>query len=172
MPVGTAAHRQGHEAGSGQSSAGGQYLGQYLSPDAAADGGADSTVWAGAVAQSYVGAADPHRLRSASRSCRWRTRKLMEQGVTFSSHLEAATLGLSPERAMEIQYLLGSDITMARMNARISGHGRRSQHLHARFPCAWARPLQTSLIKARRLRHVELCRAAFDTSLREESVPT
>jgi queuine tRNA-ribosyltransferase len=40
-------------------------------------------------------------------------RKLTEQGVTFQSHLDGSTYELSPERAMEIQYLLGSDITMA-----------------------------------------------------------
>lgn len=39
-------------------------------------------------------------------------RKLSEQGVTFQSHLDGSTYELSPERAMEIQYLLGSDITM------------------------------------------------------------
>jgi queuine tRNA-ribosyltransferase len=40
-------------------------------------------------------------------------RKLSEQCVTFQSHLDGATYELSPERAMEIQHLLGSDITMA-----------------------------------------------------------
>lgn len=40
-------------------------------------------------------------------------RKLSEQGVTFQSHLDGVTYELSPERAMEIQHLLGSDITMA-----------------------------------------------------------
>ena len=39
-------------------------------------------------------------------------RKLSEQGVTFQSHLDGTTYELSPERAMEIQHLLGSDITM------------------------------------------------------------
>lgn len=40
-------------------------------------------------------------------------RTLSEQCVTFQSHLDGTTYELSPERAMEIQYLLGSDITMA-----------------------------------------------------------
>ena len=39
-------------------------------------------------------------------------RTLSEKGVTFQSHLDGATYELTPERAMEIQYLLGSDITM------------------------------------------------------------
>jgi queuine tRNA-ribosyltransferase len=39
-------------------------------------------------------------------------RKIDEQGVTFRSHLDGATVALSPERAVEIQALLGSDIAM------------------------------------------------------------
>jgi queuine tRNA-ribosyltransferase len=39
-------------------------------------------------------------------------RRIDEQGVTFRSHLDGATVALSPERAVEIQALLGSDIAM------------------------------------------------------------
>jgi len=39
-------------------------------------------------------------------------RKIDEQGVTFRSHLDGATVELSAERAVEIQALLGSDIAM------------------------------------------------------------
>jgi queuine tRNA-ribosyltransferase len=39
-------------------------------------------------------------------------RKVTDQGVTFRSHLDGATVELSPERAIEIQNLLGSDIAM------------------------------------------------------------
>lgn len=39
-------------------------------------------------------------------------RKLTEQGVTFRSHLDGAMVELSPERAIEIQALLGADIAM------------------------------------------------------------
>jgi queuine tRNA-ribosyltransferase len=39
-------------------------------------------------------------------------RKVTEQGVTFRSHLDGAMVVLSPERAMEVQILLGSDIAM------------------------------------------------------------
>src|SRR5262249_36412112 len=37
-------------------------------------------------------------------------RKVEDKGVTFRSHLDGATVELSPERAVEIQNLLGSDI--------------------------------------------------------------
>jgi len=39
-------------------------------------------------------------------------RKIDEQGVTFRSHLDGAMVELSPERAIEIQRLLGADIAM------------------------------------------------------------
>ncbi len=40
-------------------------------------------------------------------------RKITEHCVTFQSHIDGSTYELSPERSMEIQHLLGSDITMA-----------------------------------------------------------
>src|SRR5436190_21549370 len=39
-------------------------------------------------------------------------RKLDESGVTFRSHIDGAMVALSPERAIEIQNLLGADIVM------------------------------------------------------------
>jgi len=39
-------------------------------------------------------------------------RKLTEEGVTFRSHIDGSKHMLSPERSMEIQKLLGSDIVM------------------------------------------------------------
>lgn len=40
-------------------------------------------------------------------------RKLTEEGVSFQSHIDGARHMLTPERSMEIQRLLGSDIVMA-----------------------------------------------------------
>src|SRR4030088_2420699 len=39
-------------------------------------------------------------------------RKLSERAVTFRSHIDGASLELSPERSIEVQRLLGSDIAM------------------------------------------------------------
>ncbi|MEQ8256311.1 MAG: tRNA guanosine(34) transglycosylase Tgt, partial [Roseovarius confluentis] len=39
-------------------------------------------------------------------------RKLTEEGVTFKSHIDGSKHELTPERSMEIQRLLGSDIVM------------------------------------------------------------
>ena len=40
-------------------------------------------------------------------------RRVDDEGVTFTSHLDGSTHRLTPERAMEIQSLLGSDVAMA-----------------------------------------------------------
>jgi len=40
-------------------------------------------------------------------------RKITEEGVRFQSHIDGASYNLTPERSMEIQSLLGSDIQMA-----------------------------------------------------------
>jgi queuine tRNA-ribosyltransferase len=40
-------------------------------------------------------------------------RKLTEEGVTFASHIDGSKHLLTPERSMDIQRLLGSDIVMA-----------------------------------------------------------
>jgi len=39
-------------------------------------------------------------------------RKISEQGVVFRSHIDGARYALSPERSIEVQRLLGSDIAM------------------------------------------------------------
>lgn len=39
-------------------------------------------------------------------------RKIADDGVTFQSHIDGATYALSPERAVEVQCLLGADIMM------------------------------------------------------------
>ena len=40
-------------------------------------------------------------------------RKIGEEGVTFRSHLDGSAHLLTPERSVEIQHLLGADLTMA-----------------------------------------------------------
>jgi len=39
-------------------------------------------------------------------------RRITEEGVTFQSHLDGATIALTPERAIRVQCLLGADIQM------------------------------------------------------------
>src|SRR5437667_9613282 len=40
-------------------------------------------------------------------------RKIGEEGVTFASHLDGSSHVLTPERSVEIQSMLGADVTMA-----------------------------------------------------------
>jgi queuine tRNA-ribosyltransferase len=64
-------------------------------------------------------------------------RKITEDGVTFQSHLDGSRHMLSPERSMEIQRLLGSDIVMAFDECPANGVSReealKSMHLSMRW---------------------------------------
>jgi queuine tRNA-ribosyltransferase len=75
-------------------------------------------------------------------------RKLSERAVTFRSHIDGASVELSPERAVEVQRLLGSDIAMQLDEC-------------VRLPAERAdieRAMQLSL------RWAERCRRAFETA--------
>jgi queuine tRNA-ribosyltransferase len=73
-------------------------------------------------------------------------RKITEEGVTFASHLDGSRHLLTPERSMEVQRLLGSDIVMAFDECPKIDQGRD----------AIARSMELSMRWARR------SRAAFD----------
>ena len=65
-------------------------------------------------------------------------RKIDHNGVTFRSHLDGAIVALTPERAIEIQNLLGSDIAM-QLDECIRLPQRRPQLERAmRLSLAWA----------------------------------
>jgi queuine tRNA-ribosyltransferase len=78
-------------------------------------------------------------------------RKLDERGVTFRSHLDGAMVALSPERAVEIQALLGADIAM-QLDECLKLPASRDEI---------ARAMQLSL------RWAERCKRAFETRARE-----
>lgn len=65
-------------------------------------------------------------------------RKLTEDGVTFSSHVDGSRHFLSPETSMEIQRLLGSDIVMAfdECPALPATHARQAEAM--RLSMRWA----------------------------------
>ena len=65
-------------------------------------------------------------------------RKLTEEGVTFKSHIDGSQHILSPERSMDIQKLLGSDIAMCfdECPALPSSHERISDSM--RLSMRWA----------------------------------
>ena len=99
-------------------------------------------------------------------------RKLTEQGVVFRSHLDGAMHELTPERSIEIQALLGADITMQldeclRLPASPE-EIKRAMELSLR----WAERSQARLRdagRARAMRCSASCRAATIIALRAES---
>ena len=72
-------------------------------------------------------------------------RNIDERGVTFRSHLDGTLYSLSPERSIEIQHMLGADITMALDEC-------------TQFPVS---PEESLVSMERSMRWAERCRAAF-----------
>jgi queuine tRNA-ribosyltransferase len=96
-------------------------------------------------------------------------RTVDEDGVTFASHLDGTTLRLTPERAIEIQEALGSDIAMVLDHLVGAGASpdevatamHRTQHWAARSLEAKTRPDQALF---------GIAQGGFDRSLRQASV--
>jgi queuine tRNA-ribosyltransferase len=66
-------------------------------------------------------------------------RKITEAGVTFASHIDGSRHMLSPERSMEIQRLLGSDIVMAFDECPANGVSRDVATKSMELSMRWAR---------------------------------
>ena len=74
-------------------------------------------------------------------------RKIDDRAVTFQSHIDGATVELSPERAIEIQQLLGADVMMqldecppaGATHDQVADAVRRSAAWAARCKDAWVR---------------------------------
>jgi queuine tRNA-ribosyltransferase len=66
-------------------------------------------------------------------------RKITEEGVAFQSHLDGSKHMLSPERSMEIQRLLGSDIVMAFDECPANGVSKDEAAKSMALSMRWAR---------------------------------
>ncbi|MFW6052013.1 MAG: tRNA guanosine(34) transglycosylase Tgt [Myxococcota bacterium] len=66
------------------------------------------------------------------------TRKIDDDGVTFRSHLDGALLRLTPEEAMRVQALLGSDVAMVLDECPPGGATRDEVERAVRRTSAWA----------------------------------
>ena len=66
-------------------------------------------------------------------------RKLSDDGVVFQSHLDGTKYNLTPEEAMRIQSLLGSDIAMVLDECPDGGAPRKAVEVAVRRTSAWAR---------------------------------
>src|SRR3954468_15791604 len=64
--------------------------------------------------------------------------KVTEEGVAFASHLDGSRHMLSPERSMEIQALLGSDIVMAFDQLVKTNESREAQEAAMARSMRWA----------------------------------
>jgi queuine tRNA-ribosyltransferase len=67
-----------------------------------------------------------------------RLRKVTDAGVTFQSHIDGRSYDLSPERAMDIQGLLGSDIQMQLDECLEYPHSVKDAERAMRLSLAWA----------------------------------
>jgi queuine tRNA-ribosyltransferase len=65
--------------------------------------------------------------------------KITEEGVSFQSHLDGSKHMLSPERSMEIQRLLGSDIVMAFDECPANGVSRDAAIKSMELSMRWAK---------------------------------
>lgn len=65
-------------------------------------------------------------------------RSLSEEGVTFRSHLDGAVIKLTPERAIEVQLLLGADIVMQLDECVRLPAGQADIERGVRLSLAWA----------------------------------
>jgi queuine tRNA-ribosyltransferase len=97
-------------------------------------------------------------------------RKVEKCGVTFRSHLDGAMVELSPERAIEIQKLLGSDIVM-QLDECLKLPAPRSELERAmRLSLAWAERSKRAFEDASRDRALfGIVQGGDDRSLRLES---
>ena len=98
-----------------------------------------------------LAAADPDRFRRLPGDVAVaRCARSTKQGVTFRSHIDGAMVELTPERAIEVQILLGSDIAM-QLDECVRLPAERAEI---------ARAMQLSL------RWAERCKRAFEAAAR------
>jgi queuine tRNA-ribosyltransferase len=79
-------------------------------------------------------------------------RKISDDGVTFRSHLDGATVALTPERAIEMQSLFGSDIMMQLDECISLPQPREELDRAMRLSLAWAERSKRAFEEAQRER--------------------
>ena len=98
-------------------------------------------------------------------------RKVEEAGVTFRSHLDGAIVELTPERAVEVQLLLGSDIAMQLDECVSLPAGRHDIERAMRLSLRWAERCKRAFEKAPVDRALfGIVQGGDDLRLREASV--
>lgn len=96
-------------------------------------------------------------------------RKLDEDGVTFQSHVDGSTHRLTPERSMEIQALLGSDIQMQLDECLKLPAARDDVERAMRLSLRWAERSRKAFDSMRGSAVFGIVQGGTDYALREES---
>ncbi len=100
-------------------------------------------------------------------------RKITEEGVSFQSHIDGSKHMLSPERSMEIQRLLGSDIVMAFDECPANGVSREEAAKSMALSMRWAKRsrdgFDTGGDHAARSALFGIQQGSLDAGLRQES---
>ena len=81
-------------------------------------------------------------------------RKISEEGVAFRSHLDGSRHLLTPERSVEIQRLLGADITMAFDECTPFPAERDRVEASMELSMRWAERSRAAFVAAPRTRHL------------------
>jgi len=76
-------------------------------------------------------------------------RRIDEAGVTFQSHIDGATVALSPERAIEVQCLLGADIQMVLDECTPFPATREEAKVSLELSLRWAERSRTAFLALR-----------------------
>ncbi len=96
-------------------------------------------------------------------------RKLDETGVTFQSHIDGATFALTPERSLEIQALLDSDIRMQLDECIALPAPRQEVERAMRLSLAWAERSKRAFGKPEGRALFGIVQGGDDAALRVES---
>jgi queuine tRNA-ribosyltransferase len=100
-------------------------------------------------------------------------RTITEEGVTFRSHIDGAMVELTPERAMDVQILLGSDIAM-QLDECVRLPAERGQiELAMKLSLRWAERCKRAFERAAEGRALfGIVQGGDDQKLREDSART
>jgi queuine tRNA-ribosyltransferase len=96
-------------------------------------------------------------------------RKVSETGATFQSHIDGRRHELTPERAMEIQRLLGSDIQMQLDECLLFPHSDKDAERAMRLSLRWAERCKAAFGRQPGRGHFGIVQGGISASLRRES---
>lgn len=96
-------------------------------------------------------------------------RKVNEDGVTFRSHIDGAMVHLTPERSIQVQHQLGSDITMAFDECTPFSATEAETAASMRLSMRWAERCRATFVERSGHAHFGIVQGGIYSDLREES---